>query len=89
VNSRHKKPGPKGVYAGDLIFWEHEWYSVFHGLAFGLPARIKMQRVWEPVLGPKLLAWSPKSKRPRGFEELDRSASESGIPSPDPKSGGK
>jgi hypothetical protein len=72
VSSEKKKPGPGGVSVADLLFWEHEWYWVFHGLAFGVPARTRTQRVWEPELGPKLLAWKPESKRPRGFEELDK-----------------
>jgi len=71
VNSENKKPGSPGVSAGELISWEHEWYQVFHGLAFGVSAKIRTQRVWEPLPGPKLRAWLPESKRPRGFEKLD------------------
>ena len=72
MSSEKKKPGPGGVSVADLLFWEHEWYWVFHGLAFGVPARTRTQRAWEPELGPKLLAWKSESKRPRGFEELDK-----------------
>lgn len=67
----NKRLGRPGVFVPDLIFWEHEWHWVFHGLAFGVPARSRTQRVWEPVLGPKLLVWKPESTRPRGFAELD------------------
>ena len=72
MNSEKKKPGPQGVHVGNLIVWEHEWYWVFGGLAFGIPARSKVETSWQPVQGPKLLAWRPESKRPRGFEQLDR-----------------
>lgn len=72
MNSENKKPGPEGVHLGNLICWEHEWYWVFAGMAFGIPARTRVQTAWEPVQGPKLLAWRLESKRPRGYEQLDR-----------------
>ncbi|MGH9715637.1 MAG: hypothetical protein ACRD4R_02760 [Candidatus Acidiferrales bacterium] len=72
MNSEKKKPGPHGVHLGDLISWEHEWYWVFAGMAFGVPSRTSAQTALEPVQGPKLLVWRPESKRPRGYERLDR-----------------
>jgi hypothetical protein len=85
VNSEKKKPGPDGVHVGNLIVWEHEWYWVFGGLAFGIPARSRVQTAWEPVQGPKLLAWRPESKRPRGYELLDQERLQEWNSSPEAK----
>ena len=52
VNYKRKTPGKKGVEIEGLLSWEHEWYAVFHGLAYGLPERGIWQSHWEPIPPP-------------------------------------
>lgn len=72
VNSNRTKPGPRGTDVKSLLFWEGEWYWIFHGLAFGLPARDEPHTSWILQPGPRLLAWKPKNQRPIRYEEFDR-----------------
>jgi len=53
VNSESRKPGPKPVAVGVLLFWENEWYQVFHGLVHGISSGEYYREFWEPTAPPK------------------------------------
>lgn len=79
------KPGPREVPTGNLLLWEHEWYSAFHGLAFGAPAVDEIVTSCRPKRGPTLWASKPKDQRPNNFEELDRKYSANWNSKPESK----
>jgi hypothetical protein len=92
VNSNRKKPGKKGVEIESLLFWEHEWYAIFHGLAFGLPERGIWQSHWEPIPPPaptgdiglyseRVREWEEKRKTSAGSKYERYRVSRPGIQS--------
>ena len=48
------KRGRKEAPIGMLNFWEHVWYWIFHGLAFGISSTTGNDIFWEPQRPPKL-----------------------------------
>lgn len=74
------KRGPKECPIDVLIWWEQEWYCVFHRLAFGIPAWNRVDNVWEPPRPPRLSefnaaqvkAWNEEMKSMRWTEEKTR-----------------
>lgn len=89
MNSIFKKPGPKGVRIDDLLSWEHEWYWIFHGLAYGIPNRIDMRTYWQGVPPPKptspelyaerVKTWNKKRASRDGWKRMEQYVESPGV----------
>jgi hypothetical protein len=83
VNSRSAKPGPKAALDRNLLVWESEWYWIFHGLVYGIPARNELDQDWEMIRPPKparfaelneerIAEWNAKTRTPEGWVPVTR-----------------